>query len=381
MKILILTQPLHTNYGGLMQAYALQRVLIEMGHDVYTDMPKKNIDSFISKLSIWVPIRFMLKYCLFRNVEYIVPFSLSKKQFKIISQHTQEFVNQNIQTIDFFEGKKKPKKSKIKLFDAYIVGSDQVWRPIYSPNIYSYFLDFVNCSNVKKIAYAASFGTDVWEYDKGMTLKCKKLIANFNAISVRESSAIELCSNYFDIKASLTIDPTFLMSKNDYLKLLESKSFDQTLGELMYYFLDIDDEKTKILNKTRDILQFKTFNSMQVEKVTSSSRINLADCIYPSPLNWINGFKNAKYVVTDSFHGVVFSIIFNVPFIAIGNTERGLSRFTSLLSQFNLEDRLVKSKDEINNDLIFAKIDFEALNIKKNILKEDSLNFLINILK
>lgn len=381
MKILILTQPLHTNYGGLMQAYALQRVLIEMGHDVYTDKPKPIFISLRSKLSIWIPIRFVLKYLLFRKVEYIIPFSLSKKQHKIITQNTERFVFENIKTIDFFEGKKNPKKSKIDLFDAYVVGSDQVWRPIYSLNIYSYFLDFVNYSNVKKIAYAASFGVDSWEYGDKTTTKCKSLISDFQSISVREYSGVDLCKNYLNVNADLVLDPTMLLNKQDYLQLINVENVNKISGDLMYYILDNNDSKKEVLNTISSVLQFKTFDSMPVDSVNKTNKMDLDLCIYPSPANWIHCFNNAKFVVTDSFHGVVFSIIFNVPFIAIANKERGLTRFLTLLKQFGLENRLVNSNDEINKELILSKIDFDDVNTKLNILKKKSFNFIFNSLK
>ncbi len=381
MKILILTQPLHTNYGGLMQAYALQRVLIEMGHDVYTDKPKPIFISLRSKLSIWIPIRFVLKYLLFRNVEYIIPFSLSKKQHKIITQNTERFVFENIKTIDFFEGKKKPKKSKIDLFDAYVVGSDQVWRPIYSLNIYSYFLDFVNYSNVKKIAYAASFGVDNWEYDDKTTNKCKSLISDFHSISVREYSGVDLCKNYLNVNADLVLDPTMLLKKQDYLQLINVENVNKISGDLMYYILDNNDSKKEVLNTISSLLQYESFNSMPVENVKKIYKNDLDLCIYPSPTSWIYCFNNAKFVVTDSFHGVVFSIIFNVPFIAIANKERGLTRFLTLLKQFGLENRLVESIDEVNRELILSKIDFDDVNTKLNVLQKKSLNFIFNSLK
>lgn len=381
MKILILTQPLNTNYGGLLQAFSLQNVLKKMGHDVYTDKPKPKIISLRSKFSIWIPIRFVLKYLLFRKVEYIIPFSLSKKQHQIITQNTERFVFENIKTIDFFEGKKRPKASKINLFDAYIVGSDQVWRPMYSPNIYNYYLDFIINNNKKKIAYAASFGVDIWEYDDKTTTKCRSLICDFHSISVREYSGVDLCLNYLNVNADLVLDPTMLLNKQDYLQLINTESVNNISGELMYYILDNNESKKELLYTISSVLQYKTFDSMPVESVKKNNKMDLDLCIYPSPTNWIHCFNNAKFVVTDSFHGVVFSIIFNVPFIAIANKERGLTRFLSLLKQFGLENRLVDSNNEINKELILSKIDFDDVNTKLNILKKKSLNFIFNSLK
>src|SRR5690606_15864360 len=103
-------------------------------------------------------------------------------------------------------------------FDTYIVGSDQCWRPKYSPNITNYFLDFLNDKqNVIRISYAASFGTSDWEFNEPETKMCRDLIQKFDAVSVRESSGIELCQKYLDKEAQHVLDPTMLLELDDYI--------------------------------------------------------------------------------------------------------------------------------------------------------------------
>ena len=106
-------------------------------------------------------------------------------------------------------------------FDAIIVGSDQVWRPLYNSNIEDYFIGFDEYGDFKRIAYAASFGISSWEFDVNQTQKCSSLLKKFNAVSVREFSGADLCSNYFNVRAKVVLDPTLLLNKYDYIHLID----------------------------------------------------------------------------------------------------------------------------------------------------------------
>ena len=109
-------------------------------------------------------------------------------------------------------------------FDGYIVGSDQVWRPRYcKKTLMNNFLDFTNGINVKRLSYAASFGVDSWEFTKDETTKCAELIKTFNAISVREASAVDLCKQYLGVESKQVLDPTLLLSSEDYINMYYSR--------------------------------------------------------------------------------------------------------------------------------------------------------------
>lgn len=106
---------------------------------------------------------------------------------------------------------------------------------------------------------------------------------------------------------------------------------------------------------------------------------NINDFVFPNPAAWLRGFEGAKFVVTDSFHGTAFSILHNIPFIAIGNVARGLSRFQSLLKMFGLEDRLVKDINSVNIDNFAEKeIDWERVNVVLEKEREKAVGFLEN---
>ena len=250
-------------------------------------------------------------------------------------------------------------------FDAYIVGSDQTWRPAYNwgDRLYYMYLDFVKDNDsVKKIAYAASFGVDNWEYSQDQTNKCKELIKKFDAISVREVSGIALCRDYLNVEAQHLLDPTLLLSADDYRLLIKDKDFGYK-GEVCVYILDMTEEKRRLINV------FCSKNNLRWYPVGTC--LNNGDM--PSIESWLAGFDKAKYVITDSFHGSVFSIIFNKPFVSIGNNARGMSRFDSLLGVFNLEDRLVSENDELRT---ITPPNWEAVNAIRSEWQEKSINFL-----
>ena len=372
MKIGIITQPLDVNYGGLLQNYALQQVLHSLGHDVYT-IKRNTIPGLYTSHSY---IKFYIKQIIKRLIG-IPRYQTRCEHFKI-KKNCIKFVKENITTTKIFKNNKELKSIINKYrFNAYIAGSDQVWRPMYSENIYNDFLDFCqNESNIKRIAYAASFGVSDWEFNEEQTKECSRLAKLFDAVSVREDSGIALCKEHLDVDAMHVLDPTLLLEKEDYIKLVEKAKEPVSGGNLFCYILD---NKDSIENGIKEIEQKLSLKSFQVKAKISKGTISkgekLKDHVIPSPTKWLRAFMDAEMVFTDSFHGCVFSIIFNKPFWVIGNKERGNARFDSLLKQFNLESRRVDIK-EIDNIDLTTPIDWHKVNTIKKEWQEKSLNFL-----
>jgi hypothetical protein len=376
MKILILTQPLRTNYGGLLQAYALQTVLKTMGHDVVTD--KNDYRGVKYKFVVTYIIYRIIRGGILRNKKYlpIIPRLLTKNNYKIISQNTERFISKHIETVDFFKGKNKPSKSDIEKYDLFVVGSDQVWRKEYNQYLDNYFFSFLNGRKDKKtLVYAASFGVDNIDSTKDkLYKKCFNFLINNKAISVREESAVGILKVQANICAIHVLDPTLLLEKEDYLKLIEDDDLEAKDNILMTYILDKSEAKDKIIQDVSKKLNLNSYKLMPELNFTDNS-VNIEKLIIPSVSSWISGFKDAKFVVTDSFHGAVFSIIFNKQFIIIGNKKRGLSRFTSLLKIFKLENRMISDIDDIDN-ILYEEIDFTKINSIKTEWKNKSISFL-----
>lgn len=385
MKILILTQPLHTNYGGLLQAYALQQILKGMGHDVVTDRL-----GVVQKLPLWNrTLRFLYhatQFYILKNYRYypyrylFFSFNKESKAKRSIAINAERFVNIHIDTIDLFTRSNENVINTVRQFDAIVVGSDQVWRATMS-DIPTYFLSFTKAINVKRIAYAASFGTDdLNEYSKMDMKIASESIRLFDAISVREESGVHLCRDYFKIDAVHVLDPTMLLSKDDYLKLIEGEDSSCSTDMLLTYILDRVQEKNEIINKIGNVLHLTSYENGPVKYFSNIIENNVSECIFPSVSRWLAGFRDAQFVVTDSFHGTVFSIIFNKPFVAILNSERGASRFISLLSILGLENRLISTGGEVSEEHL-RPIDYTEVNRILDDWKRQSINYITTYLR
>lgn len=351
MKIGILTLPLHSNYGGLLQAWALQMVLTRMGHEAIII----NRVRYCKSLPLWHRILSCIK-----NEVYVMlgkrklSYKLLRNLKSISEQHVRKFrynrysgISQDIMTDADLNGYIFKED-----FDAYIVGSDQVWRPKYSPNLMTYFLDFIkNDDSVIKIAYAASFGVDEWEFSEEQTIGAAELAPFFDLITVRESSGIAFVEKYLNCKATHVLDPTMLLDKEDYTNLIEHPtcSLHESKGNMFCYVLDRSANLNDIIFRCSAKTGLRPYHCNYITpywQIEDPKKIN--DCIVPPVEQWLKSFMDAKMVVTDSFHGVVFSIIFNKPFWVVANISRGAARFTSLLEQFNLKDRIVLDSSEID---------------------------------
>lgn len=226
------------------------------------------------------------------------------------------------------------------------------------------------------MSYAASFGTDKKEYSDAQIEECRKLIQMFDAVSVREKSAVKQCRKYFNQSASHVLDPTLLLSVDDYIGLFKISSVEKSYGSLLTYVLDSSELMTKYI---RDIAQEKKLEPFNVNNPYEYDDSRpLQGRIKPSVEKWLKGFYDAKFVITDSFHACVFSIIFHKQFVVVGNKKRGMSRFESLLEMFGLKDRLVNIGDDISS---LSKIDYAVVDKIYDALEKESKSFLFNALK
>lgn len=369
MKIGLLTLPFNNNYGGYLQAYALMTVLKRMGHDVELIYRRPNRNPFFRRLIY--PLKTLVKIILRRPHGSFIMDQESdlRRSGKLLMPFVDKYISPRTKpyytTTDM-------EKSCMGKYDVVIVGSDQVWRPLYVPNINDFFLEFIKDNRVKKIAYAASFGTSTPEYSREQKNECGKLISDFFSVSVREKSGIDIIKDFnWNVNCSpqLVLDPTFLLDKEDYLKHFQVKR----LNQLFCYILDKNEKTRDLISKTEKILHISSFDIME--------GINNRKLVYqPSIETWLSNIYNSKFILTDSFHGMVFCIIFNKPFAVCVNHDRGADRFLSLLSLLNLETRMIKDVTDINNVLV-EPICWSSVNKSLAQLKNASLEFLNNSLK
>lgn len=400
MKVGILTQPLTNNYGGLLQAYALQTTLVRMGHEVVIlnrpmpFVPDVANDAFVPSVIRVLKncVKFMLRKPLIKVYHELLP-----HQHIIANRLTEVFiVTYHHKSPDFSTTESLTAYCRKQGIEAYVVGSDQCWRPLYSPCLPNYFLDFAKDWDVKRISYAASFGVDSWEYSEEETRICAPLAQKFDAVSVREESGIALCKEHLGVDVVHVLDPTMLLDADDYNALVQAfdpkifsivpehrvkTTLDVKDKKLFCYILKMDAQKQAFIQKVSETMELtpvecmpKDFRAQEVfEKCPD-------DCTFPPVELWLQSFRDAEMVIADSFHGTVFSIIYNKPFWVLGNPDRGMARFHSLLKMFGLEDRLV-TPDKLATLDIDAPIDWHSVNARREELKQKSLSFLKENLK
>ncbi|MDE6339932.1 MAG: polysaccharide pyruvyl transferase family protein, partial [Muribaculaceae bacterium] len=357
MRIGILTNSLGHNYGGVLQNWALQQVIKSLGHQsVSIDWRQRNAEWVYFFRAV---VSCTLRRCLGHKTEF--PHSPYWKNPKFSG--LRRFVEHKINITRPLFKNKVIGYAKTN-FSIVIVGSDQVWRPLYIRPIEMMFLPYRKRLGMKKIAYAASFGTEKNEFTGEELLTCKKLLNDFDSVSVREKSGVKQCLDYFDYKdAKLVLDPTLLIEKEDYMSLCKDIDPDD-VGFVFAYILDSNETLEGKGKALADKL------GIPFKLLSADASIVSDDTIE----NWLAAFRDAKYIVTDSFHGTVFSIIFKKPFATVYNTERGTARIDNLISIFpSISERII----DVNiHELPSEIMDFADITTELIRHKQSSIEFL-----
>ena len=357
MRIGIVTQPLATNYGGILQNYALQQVLKKMGHEVWTiDYNRFNWLDWAD--NAW---RVFAHKLLGHDVKFAPTPKVRRQREEPLRRFVRENINLTTPRTKKFSSRILDKYS----FDAVIVGSDQVWRPIYNYDVVDCFLKFAGSRPMLKVAYAASFGTDIWEFSDKQTTECARLVKSFKEVSVRELSGIKLCREHLDVDAVNVLDPTLLLHAEDYTSLCRNVPKHEPF--VFAYILDKREDKENVIRS------FAKSKGLPYVIKSADSNVKPNDSVGL----WLSYFRDASYVITDSFHGTVFSIIFNKEFVVLGNEQRGNSRFESLLNIFGLEGRMISRLNQTQS----GNIDWQAVNARREEFIEYSVEWLKHTLQ
>ena len=367
MRIAIVTLPLHTNYGGLLQAYALKHCLEGMGHEA-TVLDRK---VKMPLPAAWkAPFIYMKRLVcgkplpeVFRELKY-------RRDYPVFAAKVQRFTDEHINP-RLIDGLRDIKEGE---YDAFIVGSDQVWRPLYFGRIEDAFLEFTKDWDVVRMSYAASFGTDNLEYEYETIQRCTALLERFDAVSVRESSAVTMCEEWLDCdRAVHVLDPVMLLGAESYRTLASSASSHPCEGKVATYILDRTSEKQTVV----DFMARVSGCEVADLSVRSDMKLPASERVVPPIEDWLAGFMDARCVVTDSFHGCVLSILFHKPFVAVGNSRRGMARLESLLAMFGLDMRLVQGIDpEDDGEFFLSDPDWAAVDAVLENERMKSVSFL-----
>lgn len=372
MKVGILTLPLTNNYGGHLQAWALQTVLEREGYDnILLDIRRSDEKKYNLSLPLKSFLAYFIKFLPGKsNYHY---FDYRKFQERNFCRFREE---QFTKTSKIYDSKQLKKDANNLGLDALVVGSDQVWRKWEMVPLDIYFLSWLKL-NIKCLGYAISYGKTKWDLSERETAAYAELAKRFTGLSMREKDGVRLTKEHLGLDSEHVLDPTMLLDKSDYLKLCGVDGLYRDKG-LFYYVLDQTEQEKKLISICSEFLGTHAFEVMPKARwFDPMKKCPKEEYVYPSIQEWILAFATSSFVVTDSFHGTVFSIIFNKPFIVLGNEYRGLSRIHSLLSMFGLESRLI-----VNGDVAMAKamlsssIDWNMVNETREQWKRVSLEFL-----
>lgn len=359
MKIALLNLPFDNNYGGNLQRYALMTVLQRMGHDVTHIFLRVHYSLPWHKAITELPLRMIKKYILGQTLDIFW-----EKKYNIIENTLADTV------FPFYEKYIKHTSPVIDIqglkvvtaedYDVYMVGSDQVWREDMTRQIgiENYFFDFIDgTKDVKKIAYAVSLGSDNNLFPRKIIPKLTYLYNQFEAVSYRELSAKSIFSENEWIQPcpQLVLDPTMLLNAEDYEKvIIDNDTHSLTHGRIYCYVLDQNDT---VLNSIHNIAA-KTTKEVIIDGINNIKT--------PTSIpQWLKNIHDAEYVITDSYHGTVFSILFNKPFIFLGNERRGNTRIESLFTLLDIEQtnlNFIKC-----NDTVYSKL---------SMIRDESYSFL-----
>ena len=328
MRIAVISLKVNANYGGILQAWALQKTLTQMGHEVVLiDGPGPKDISLLQAVFKY-PWRAFRKQFM-HSTKPIRHERIVAEDFIRHMKNVLPFIDRHIKR-RFVNGIGDIQRGE---YDAIVFGSDQVWRPAYAryflgqkmENMFGYFAK--DWPETMLAAYAASFGIDnLGEYTQKEKDAIAEVLPKFKGISVREKSGVALC-NRLGAEAVNVIDPTLLFSKRDYLQLIDQADYTVLPHHgIMTYILDASEDADAIVNQISQLKKLPVFSTLPKPGETPEG-----------VEQWLAGFRDADMIVTDSFHACVFSIIFQKPFVVLANPARGTARIDSLLSVFGLE--------------------------------------------
>ena len=316
----------HTqNYGACLTAYALQEIIKDLGY----------------------------------SCAYLNEFKI-KSKYKL--SYSRIFANHYLCKMPKFNSLTRAGK----IADRYITGSDQVLRPDYlkkNKAYAKYLLEFVD-KNAKKIAFASSFGVGEHEFsisNKSIKQKIQKALQTFDYISTRELSGVDICKS-LNLGAEQIMDPVFLLDKQRFISIA-NKSQKDFSNQLVSYVLDSDESSNEYIKN------FANKNNLKLANISLKND-------FLSVEDWLKAFFDAEFIITDSYHGACFALIFNKPFFVKINKKRGSSRFETLEKIFGLNNMFI----DIPNSTNIPILDYNNINLIIDKEKNKGIGFLKNAL-
>lgn len=350
-KVAILNMMYDNNYGGNLQRFAMVTLLQRMGCEVeYLYIRSAWKEGWMKSASlekqVYRFLRQVVSHVVHPKTEPWLAWEKENQWYKDICAITEPFLERYVAHTEPIQSHKQLEKVfKRGNYDAVIAGSDQIWRKKYVEwyGLGTWFLDFVpEDFKGKRVIYGASFGVDEKEYNEADALFVRELYWKLDAVSVREQEGLRLVKEYGweDPKAQMVLDPALLLTREDYEAVIDAAETHAGEGDMFCYILD-ESEKTMArierIAKERNLKPFVRTIYGETNK--------------ESVEQWLRYIRDAKYVYTDSYHGFLFSLIFEKPYYVAVNYNRGASRFTSVMGNLELKPDEEPKWDEVKNRL------------------------------
>lgn len=348
MKIALITIWHENNYGAELQAYATIKAIQELGHKV------ELIDIRLSDIE-----HLSLKGNIAKTLEVFTPASAKFNRF------WKKYIPLTRRYRSIEELKNCPPEA-----DIYMVGSDQVWNPDITKELTEVFFLTFGKPLIRKVSYASSFGTDSWNYRYDSS-QIYELLHKFNHITVREESGVNLLKETFKLDADCVVDPTLLFSNYPELtgELKESNT-------LVYYPLHNDPELEKCALDLSQLIGLKPINNRNQKFLYQNF---IWDC--NSIETWVKNIAQSKFVLTRSFHGLVFSVLYNRQFAILAGKNNRSTRIQNLITKLGLEDRYFSTVSEFESRKPWKDvINYAPVNNRLDILRKESWNILKDLI-
>lgn len=367
MKVGIMTFQGSNNCGSMLQGYALTKKINCL----------KGVEGEIINFS---NLEQQDMYALFRKMDSLTDIGINiftillYKKFSTHFRDYKEFLKNELKTSDKLISKTEDLKLITNNYDAFIAGSDQVWNINCKDFDDAYYLSFVG-NDKKKIAYAPSFGST--NMAKLNIRKYNDYMRSFDAISIRENNGSKWIKELTGREAPVLLDPTFLLTKEEWLKLSDKMEYKIKGEYIFYYAFSYSDEVNKVVKKFSKETGLPVIIMDAKSWVKKGAKYGFKLSERSGPLAFLNLMKNAKYIFTTSFHGTVFSILFEKNFWYIDSAMHNSDddRAETILEKFGLMERIKKSEKMMSTP-INTPIDYTIAIERLNIEREKSMNYL-----
>lgn len=373
------------NYGSMLQAYATQKILDNNNIPNETITIGGNKDFKKGKLKYYITQMFNFSFIKtkFGMIKFKFDKSINKKLKKNVAIRTNKYrefrkeFNMSVPTTTYEDLTKLAKEN----YSDVVVGSDQLWLPVNVVADY-YTLNWVP-DNINKISYSTSFGVST--IPKKYTELYKSFLKRINHLSVREDTGVKLVNSLSDKKAELVCDPTLLLTKKEWEEIATPKRIIKD-KYILCYFLGKNIEHRKFAERLKKETGYKIVSLNHADEYVKYSDVYADITPYDiGPKEWINLIKNAEYVCTDSFHGTVFSLLFNKMFFDFRrysekNKNSTNSRIDSLLKVAGVNKERILTGTENIKKVLKYKIDFKLVNKNLNKFRKQSKEWLLNTL-